>query len=597
MERNKNILPSHWQLKKLGEVCHTTSGGTPSRKNSNYYNGNIPWVKSGELDRGLILDTEEKISEEAIKNSSAKVFPKGTLLIALYGATIGKLAFLGVDAATNQAICGIFKNDNIDSNYLYHFLYYKKPNLVKQGIGGAQPNISQSILKNLDLPIPSLPEQNAIVAKIEELLSELENGKQQLLTAQQQLKVYRQSLLKWAFKGKLTNKNVKDGELPKGWRTEKLGVVCEIKNGKNQKLVENPNGKYPIYGSAGKMGFADSYLCEAGSTIVGRKGTINKPLYVNEKFWNVDTAFGFMPNTDLIINRFLYFFCLSFNFAKLDKSTTIPSLAKTDLQKIDVVVPPLKEQQLIVSELESKLTVCDKIEETISQSLQQAETLKQSILKKAFEGKLVTAVAEQKETKVIPLYKPKNEYFYQMQLLGIVAKASKQKQIEHGEMTLAKYAYLMDKVYGVPTYFNYNRWHLGPYPPTIKKVINNKQYFKKSGNHIEVLNEKTLFNSTNPNTEKMQSAVNDLTDIFSKYSTKERSHKTELLATVCKVIEDIQSTDLKVVRQSMAEWKINLKGEKHKTKAEKFNEAETEKCLAFIKEKGWDKKLIKRNKK
>ena len=197
--KNEIEIPKHWQLKKLGEVCNTTSGGTPSRQKLSYYNGNIPWVKSGELDKGLILDTEEKISEEAIKNSSAKVFPKGTLLIALYGATIGKLAFLGVDAATNQAICGIFKNDNIDSNYLYHFLYFKKPNLVKQGIGGAQPNISQTILKNLDLPFPPLPEQQAIVGKIEELLSELENGKQQLLTAQKQLKVYRQSLLKWAF--------------------------------------------------------------------------------------------------------------------------------------------------------------------------------------------------------------------------------------------------------------------------------------------------------------------------------------------------------------------------------------------------------------
>ena len=230
--KNEIEIPKHWQLKKLGEVCNTTSGGTPSRQKLSYYNGNIPWVKSGELDKGLILDTEEKISEEAIKNSSAKVFPKGTLLIALYGATIGKLAFLGVDAATNQAICGIFKNDNIDSNYLYHFLYFKKPNLVKQGIGGAQPNISQTILKNLDLPFPPLPEQQAIVGKIEELLSELENGKQQLLTAQKQLKVYRQSLLKWAFEGKLTNTNVKEGELPKGWKWVKLGSIATTHHSK-----------------------------------------------------------------------------------------------------------------------------------------------------------------------------------------------------------------------------------------------------------------------------------------------------------------------------------------------------------------------------
>jgi len=99
-----SILPPNWAWVKLGDVCSTTSGGTPSRGNSKFYDGDIPWVKSGELDKGLILDTEEKISDEALKNSSAKIFSKGTLLIALYGATIGKHAFLGIDAATNQAV-------------------------------------------------------------------------------------------------------------------------------------------------------------------------------------------------------------------------------------------------------------------------------------------------------------------------------------------------------------------------------------------------------------------------------------------------------------------------------------------------------------
>lgn len=142
---SSETLPHNWSWVKLGDVCSTTSGGTPSRRNSKFYNGDIPWVKSGELDKGLILDTEEKISEEALKNSSAKIFPKGTLLIALYGATIGKLAFLGIDAATNQAVCCIYKNENIDSNFLFHFLFFKKAYLVKQSIGGAQPNISQGI--------------------------------------------------------------------------------------------------------------------------------------------------------------------------------------------------------------------------------------------------------------------------------------------------------------------------------------------------------------------------------------------------------------------------------------------------------------------
>jgi type I restriction enzyme S subunit len=198
-------LPEGWKWKKLGDVCKTTSGGTPNRGNKEYYDGNIPWVKSGELDRGLIVDTEEKITDLAIKNSSAKVFPKGTLLIALYGATIGKLAFLGIDAATNQAICGIYKNNSLDSNYLYHYLFNKKQKLVNQGIGGAQPNISQTILKNLDVPLPPLSTQQSIISKIEELFSELDKGVENLKTAQQQLKVYRQAVLKWAFEGKLTN--------------------------------------------------------------------------------------------------------------------------------------------------------------------------------------------------------------------------------------------------------------------------------------------------------------------------------------------------------------------------------------------------------
>lgn len=162
---NKSELPKDWEVKKLGKVCFTTSGGTPSRKHSKYYQGDIPWVKSGELDKGLITDTEEKISEAAIKNSSAKVFPKGTLLIALYGATTGKLAFLGIDAATNQAVCGIFKSEVVESKFLYHFLFSKRPSLVKQSIGGAQPNISQGILKDLEIPLPRLPNKNALSPK------------------------------------------------------------------------------------------------------------------------------------------------------------------------------------------------------------------------------------------------------------------------------------------------------------------------------------------------------------------------------------------------------------------------------------------------
>lgn len=177
-------------------------------------------------------------------------------------------------------------------------------------------------------------------------------------------------------------------EIPKGWEIKKLGEVCEIKNGKNQKAVVNPNGKYPIYGSAGIMGYANDFLCEEGTTIVGRKGTINKPIYVKTKFWNVDTAFGFSPAKKIIDSRFLFFFCQSFNFHKLDKSTTIPSLAKTDLQKISIAVPPLKIQQILVAKIEELLSELDNGKQQLQIAQQQLKVYRQSLLKWAFEGKL-----------------------------------------------------------------------------------------------------------------------------------------------------------------------------------------------------------------
>lgn len=202
----------NWKKEPLGKICKTTSGGTPSRKNQSYYqNGTIPWVKSGELENNIITTSEEFITEEGLLNSSAKIFPAGTLLIALYGATIGKLAFLGIDAATNQAVCGIFQNENVSLKYLYYYLLFQRPNLIKQGVGGAQPNISQTILKKLEISYPdSITEQQRIVARIEELFSELDKAVDTLKTTKEQLTVYRRAVLKDAFSSCEPQVKIKD---------------------------------------------------------------------------------------------------------------------------------------------------------------------------------------------------------------------------------------------------------------------------------------------------------------------------------------------------------------------------------------------------
>lgn len=127
--------------------------------------------------------------------------------------------------------------------------------------------------------------------------------------------------------------------------------VLEIKNGRNQKNVENPEGQYPIYGSGGIMGYADDYICDADTVIIGRKGNINNPIYVQERFWNVDTAFGLHANRELLHPRYLYYFCTQYDFDRLNKTVTIPSLTKSDLLKIKIDVPELCIQQHVVSTL------------------------------------------------------------------------------------------------------------------------------------------------------------------------------------------------------------------------------------------------------
>ena len=127
--------------------------------------------------------------------------------------------------------------------------------------------------------------------------------------------------------------------------------VLEIKNGKSQRTVESSKGKYPIYGSGGVMGYANDYICDADTVIIGRKGSINNPIYVTERFWNVDTAFGLSAKRELLLPRYLFYFCKKFDFEKLNKTVTIPSLTKSDLLKIKIDLPVISEQQDAVDRL------------------------------------------------------------------------------------------------------------------------------------------------------------------------------------------------------------------------------------------------------
>lgn len=165
-------IPQNWKWVTLDNIGSWKAGSTPSRNNLSYYeSGSIPWVKTGDLNDSFIFDTPEKITEKAIQNNKLKINPPGSVLIAMYGATIGKLGILAISATTNQACCACCVNKDMINKYLFYYLSSQKNNLIHLSKGGAQPNISKQIISNYLIPLPTIQEQTRIIQKLEEILS------------------------------------------------------------------------------------------------------------------------------------------------------------------------------------------------------------------------------------------------------------------------------------------------------------------------------------------------------------------------------------------------------------------------------------------
>ena len=203
-------VPESWVWTTLGEVGTWQSGGTPSRSNKTYYGGNIPWLKTGDLNDGLISDIPESITEEAVANSSAKINPTGSVLIAMYGATIGKLGILTFPATTNQACCACIEFNAIIQLYLFYFLLSQRNEFIAKGGGGAQPNISKEIIVNTFIPLPPLSEQQHIVMEIEKWFALIDQIEQSKVNLQTIIKQTKSKILDLAIHGKLVPQDPND---------------------------------------------------------------------------------------------------------------------------------------------------------------------------------------------------------------------------------------------------------------------------------------------------------------------------------------------------------------------------------------------------
>ena len=238
-------IPESWEWVRLGFIGDWGSGATPSRTNKEYYGGNIPWLKTGDLNDGIITNIPEKITELALEKTSVRLNPVGSVLIAMYGATIGKLGILNIPATTNQACCACLPI-LVNNNYLFYFLMSHKESFTKKAEGGAQPNISKEKIISTLFPLPPLAEQKRIVAKIEQLIpyiEKYEKAETQLTALNKSFPdMLKKSILQEAVQGKLVPQNPDDepaSVLLERIRAEKQELIKQgkIKKNKNESVI------------------------------------------------------------------------------------------------------------------------------------------------------------------------------------------------------------------------------------------------------------------------------------------------------------------------------------------------------------------------
>ena len=383
-------MPSSWVWTTLGKIGNWQSGATPSRLRKDYYGGNIPWLKTGDLNDGYISDIPEYITETALKETSVKLNPKDSVLIAMYGATIGKVGILSFPATTNQACCAC-TDYLVKKMYLFYFLLANREKFIAMGGGGAQPNISKEKIVSTLIPLPPKQEQSRIVEGIEHWLSLVDCIEKNKDNLQRTIKEAKSKILTLAFHGKLVPQDPTDEpasellkrinpkaeitcdnghyqKLPEGWVITPMQTLCALVDGEKQNGIEriNLDVKY-LRGereakvlTSGKYTAANTLLIlvdgeNSGEVfrapVDGYQGSTFKQLSIHEVMY-----------TDYVLQ------VINLHRKTLRENkvgSAIPHLNKKLFKAINVPIPPYEEQKRIVNAVSKTFTILDTIAENL----------------------------------------------------------------------------------------------------------------------------------------------------------------------------------------------------------------------------------------
>lgn len=403
-------LPKGWTLTDLSIAGKWGSGGTPKRHNKDYYDGEIPWLVIGDLNDGIVTNSKNSITEQGLQNSSAKLIDKGTLLIAMYGS-IGKLGIAGFKCSTNQAIAHCSVNTTlVNSQYLFYYLRSRREHLLSIGKGGAQQNISQTVLKAYELPLAPINEQVRIADKLDSILAKVNKAQSRLDKIPVILKRFRQSVLAAATSGELTKEwREDDGHQ---WRTVQLKDVGKGFNyGSSAK--SKPEGDVPVLRmgnlQGGKLDWSnlvftsdeaeiEKYLLETGDILFNRTNSpelVGKTsIYRGEQKaiyagYLIRVKGSEQLNTEFLNIQLNSPHARDYCWQVKTDGVSQSNINAKKLQAYEFDLPPMSEQLEIVRRVNELFSRADLFERQYLDARKAFSRLTQSILAKAFRGELV----------------------------------------------------------------------------------------------------------------------------------------------------------------------------------------------------------------
>ena len=374
------------------------SGVTPKGGATAYQDHGIPLFRSQNItNEGLLTDDIAYISEDIHNSMSGSKLRPNDVLLNITGASIGRCYYLPEDFTegnVNQHVCII----RLKKNVLPAFLYYNLISATGQRLidrcqtGANREGLTKEDLCNFEFEIPSIERQKGIVKYLNEKNSLITN-QVSLLTSKRDayLRLKKSIINRAVTKGLNPDVQMKDsgvdwiGMIPEGWKVVHMKRALSFNNGRDYKNIEVDEG-YPVIGSGGQFAYASEYLYDGEAILFGRKGTIDKPMDINDKFWTVDTMFYATPKSNAY-GRYLYYQATAMPLNKYSTQTALPSMTQTSLQNILICFPPLSEQQAIAAYLDEKCSKIDTIVANLDKQISKYADLKRSLIDEVITGK------------------------------------------------------------------------------------------------------------------------------------------------------------------------------------------------------------------